>query len=56
MTLGFDVQERPGAYFYLCCRTCRMTFYLPKNAATKEAHTILAAHAAAHLSNQEGIK
>jgi hypothetical protein len=51
-TLGFDVQERPSApaYFYLCCRSCKLTFYLPKDAArrTKEAHDILVAHAAAH--------
>ena len=49
---SFDIQE-PKAnprYWFLCCRTCKLTWHLPKNPTrrTKDALAILAAHAATH--------
>jgi hypothetical protein len=49
---SFDIQE-PKAnprYWFLCCRTCKLTWHLPKNPTrrTKDAVTILAAHADTH--------
>jgi hypothetical protein len=49
---SFDIQE-PKAnpeYSFLCCRTCKLTWHLPKNPTrrTKDAVAILAAHADTH--------
>jgi hypothetical protein len=49
---SFDIQE-PKAnprYWFLCCRTCKLTWHLPKNPTrrTKDAVTILAVHADTH--------
>jgi hypothetical protein len=49
---SFDIQE-PKAnpeYWFLCCRTCKLTWHLPKNPTrrTKDAVAILAAHADTH--------
>jgi hypothetical protein len=48
---SFDIQESSNPkYWFLCCRTCKLTWYLPKNPTrrTKDAVTILAAHADTH--------
>ena len=49
---SFDIQE-PKAnpkYWFLCCRTCKLTWNLPKNPTrrTRDAISILAAHADTH--------
>jgi hypothetical protein len=49
---SFDIQE-PKAnpkYWFLCCRTCKLTWHLPKNPTrrTRDAISILAAHADTH--------
>ena len=48
----FDIQEPKDSprYWFLCCRTCKLTWHLPKNPTrrTKDAIAILAAHADAH--------
>jgi hypothetical protein len=49
---SFDIQESKAnpEYWFLCCRTCKLTWNLPKNPTrrTKDAITILADHAATH--------
>jgi hypothetical protein len=49
---SFDVQEHPTAadYHYLVCRSCKLTWFLPKDPArrTAVALDILADHAASH--------
>jgi hypothetical protein len=49
---SFDIQEpkENARYWFLCCRTCKLTWHLPKNPTrhTKDAVTILAAHADTH--------
>jgi hypothetical protein len=49
---SFDIQEREAnpEYWFLCCRTCKLTWNLPKNPTrrAKDAITILADHAAMH--------
>jgi hypothetical protein len=46
---SFDIQEREAnpEYWFLCCRTCKLTWNLPKNPSHR-AITILADHAAMH--------
>jgi hypothetical protein len=48
----FDIQERQTApaYDYVVCRTCKRTWFLPKDPARRTANAldILAAHAASH--------
>jgi hypothetical protein len=50
LAAGFRVQSRNVTYWHICCRECCCAWYLPKNEArrTKEALTILDAHAAGH--------
>jgi hypothetical protein len=46
-----DVQDpRSGAYWFIVCRRCRLTWYLPKDEhkRTKDALAILRAHAQEH--------
>jgi hypothetical protein len=47
--LGGDlaVQDRSGAYLFIVCRCCRLTWYLPKRAhkRTRDALAILRTHA-----------
>jgi hypothetical protein len=46
-----DVRDpRSGMYWFIVCRCCRLTWYLPKgeNKWTKDALTILRAHAQEH--------
>ena len=49
---SFDIQEpeENPRYWYLCCRTCKLTWHLPKNPIrrTRDAITILTAHADTH--------
>jgi hypothetical protein len=48
---SFVAQEcRGGPYLYLCCRHCKLTWFLPRDATrrTADAMSILAAHAASH--------
>jgi hypothetical protein len=46
---SFDIQELPK-YWFLCCRTCKLTWNLPKDPTrrAKDAMTILAAHVDTH--------
>jgi hypothetical protein len=49
---SFVVQEHPiaPAYHYLVCRSCKLTWFLPKDPArrTADALDVLADHAASH--------
>jgi hypothetical protein len=49
---SFDIQEltEDSKHWFLCCRTCKLTWHLPKNLTrrTRDAMTILVAHADAH--------
>jgi hypothetical protein len=52
---SFDVYKDDKQYpkhWYVYCRTCGLTWYLPKDPArrTKDAINILADHAAAHAN------
>jgi hypothetical protein len=46
---SFDIQESKQ-YWFLCCRTCKLTWNLPKDPTrrAKDAIAILAAHADTH--------
>jgi hypothetical protein len=48
----FDIQERltGPAYHYLVCRSCKLTWFLPRDPArrTADALDILADHASSH--------
>jgi hypothetical protein len=52
---SFDIQEPKESprYWLLCCRTCKLTWYLPKNPTrrTRDAISILATHADTHREN-----
>jgi hypothetical protein len=51
LTESFNIHEpKDSPYFYLCCRICKLTWYLPKppERRTKEAFDILADHAVSH--------
>jgi hypothetical protein len=49
---SFVVQEHPtaAAHLYLCCRHCKLTWFLPQDATrrTAEALGILSDHAVSH--------
>ena len=56
---SFDIQERESnpEYWFLCCRTCKLTWNLPKNPTrrTQDAITILANHAATHRETDSRV-
>jgi len=55
---SFDVQEHPiaTAYHFVCCRSCKLRWFLPKDATrrTADALDVLADHASSHERADDG--